>query len=93
VFGARTITHVWYAHLSELARELHEGSSEHVHVTAGRRLGKSGMANGCNHLHIGLLLDGQVEQYWGTYLLEDDVRKVLCGWSAGVRLPADEPGA
>ncbi len=85
--GDRTITHVWYAHLSEVALELHEGSGELIHVAAGQRLGRSGTANGSPHLHLGMLLDGDVSQSWGTFLLEDDVRRVLCRWSKGKRLP------
>jgi murein DD-endopeptidase MepM/ murein hydrolase activator NlpD len=85
--GDRTITHVWYAHLSEVAIEVHEGSGELIHVEAGQRLGRSGTANGSPHLHLGMLLDGDVSQSWGTFLLEDDVRRVLCGWSKGKRLP------
>jgi murein DD-endopeptidase MepM/ murein hydrolase activator NlpD len=86
-FGERTITHVWYAHLSALVREIHEGSGELVHVAAGARLGTSGTANGLAHLHLGMLLDGEVEQTWGTFLVEDDVRSVLCRWPATTRLP------
>jgi len=87
-FEGREITHIWYAHLSELAREVHEGGAENVHVAAGARVGKSGSANGCAHLHVGMLLDGEVEQHWGTFLLEDKVREVLCGWPARTSLPA-----
>jgi len=85
--GDRRVTHVWYAHLSALAREVHEGSGEVVHVAAGRRLGTSGFANGCAHLHLGLLLDGEVEQHRGTFLLEDKVRTVLCGIAPRTMLP------
>jgi murein DD-endopeptidase MepM/ murein hydrolase activator NlpD len=88
-YRGRMVTHVWYAHLSELAREVHEGSGETVHVAAGVRLGKSGQANGCQHLHLGLLLDSEVEQYSGTFLAEDEVREVLCAWPASTRLPGD----
>ncbi len=86
--GDRRVTHVWYAHLSEVAREVHEGSAELVHVRAGERLGRSGSANGSPHLHLGMLLDGEVDQSWGSFLLEDEVRAVLCSMQKGKRLPA-----
>ena len=89
-FGDHEITHVWYAHLSEIAREVHEGSGELVHVSAGARLGRSGSANGSPHLHLGMLLDGRTDQAWGTFLLEDDVRKVMCAWGKGRRLPTSD---
>ena len=85
----RTITHVWYAHLSELERLQREGERPRMHVEAGERLGVSGTANGSPHLHIGMLLDGVVDQRWGSFLLEDDVRKVLGGWRTGARLPRE----
>jgi murein DD-endopeptidase MepM/ murein hydrolase activator NlpD len=87
IHGKRTITHVWYAHLSKLVYRQAQGAPERIHVAAGSQLGVSGIANGSPHLHLGLLLDGEVAQYWGTYLLEDAVREVLGGWRAGQRLP------
>ena len=79
----RQITHVYYAHLSRLAHLQPEGATPRRHVEAGELLGISGVANHSPHLHIGLLLDGEVEQYWGTFLLADDVRKVLGGYRNG----------
>lgn len=88
----RRITHVWYAHLSALDVEHREGELPRRRVAAGERLGKSGVANGSWHLHLGLLLDGDVSQDWGTFLREDEVRAVLGGerapLRAGSRLPA-----
>jgi murein DD-endopeptidase MepM/ murein hydrolase activator NlpD len=81
------ITHVYYAHLSELAFEQPEGAKRRRHVEGGERIGTSGVANGSWHLHVGLLLDGEVEQTWGTFLLEDEVRKVLGDLRKGARLP------
>lgn len=86
-FGDRTITHVWYAHLSELAFEQAQDAKPRRRVKAGEYLGKNGKANGMWHLHLGLLLDGDTSQGWGTFLLEDDVRKVLCGMREKGRLP------
>lgn len=83
-----SITHVWYAHLAELAFEQAEGVTPRRRVAAGELLGKSGRANGMYHLHIGLLLGGETSQSWGTYLLEDEVREVLCGLRHKSRLPA-----
>lgn len=79
----RQITHVYYAHLSKLSHLQPEGATPRRHVEAGELLGISGVANHSPHLHIGLLLDGEVEQYWGTFLLADDVRKVLGGYRNG----------
>jgi hypothetical protein len=87
-FEGRRVTHVWYAHLSALERIQREGDLPRARVEAGEKLGVSGRANGSPHLHIGMLLDGEVEQRWGTFLLEDDIRKVLGGYRTGARLPA-----
>lgn len=86
----RAVTHVWYAHLSELAFEQpeREAGERGRRVSAGERLGVSGVANGSWHLHLGLLLDGDTAQRWGSFLLEDDARRVLCGLRARQRLPA-----
>jgi hypothetical protein len=90
--GDRKVTHVWYAHLSELAFEQPRLFSKNRRVVAGARLGTSGVANGSWHLHLGLLLDGDTSQRWGTYLLEDEARKVLCGLRARQRLaPMPKP--
>jgi murein DD-endopeptidase MepM/ murein hydrolase activator NlpD len=81
------ITHVYYAHLSALAFEQAEGASPKRHVGAGEPIGTSGIANGLPHLHLGLLLDGQVEQDDWTFLLrEDEVRLALGGYRNGDRL-------
>jgi murein DD-endopeptidase MepM/ murein hydrolase activator NlpD len=83
----RQITHVYYAHLSKLAHLQPEGATPRRHVEAGELLGTSGIANHSPHLHIGFLLDGEVEQYWGTFLLADEIRKVLGGYRNGDILP------
>lgn len=88
--GDRKVTHIWYAHLSELAFEQPRLFSKNRRVVAGERLGTSGVANGSWHLHLGLLLDGDTSQRWGTFLLEDAAREVLCGLRARQRLPAME---
>lgn len=86
-FEGRRITHVWYAHLSALDVEQHEGALPRRRVAAGERLGISGVANGSWHLHLGLLLDGDVSQSWGTFLREEAVRAVLGGQREGRRTP------
>jgi murein DD-endopeptidase MepM/ murein hydrolase activator NlpD len=86
-FKGRSITHVYYAHLSKLAVALHEGDAPRVHVEGGDYLGESGRANGSPHLHIGLLLDNEVEQTWGTFLLESEIREVMGGLGSKARLP------
>lgn len=85
-FRGRKITHVYYAHLSKLESVQHEGDSPRRHIEAGEVLGVSGIANHSPHLHIGLLLDGEVEQYAGTFLGASDIRKVLGGYRNGDRL-------
>lgn len=86
-FGARKITHVYYAHLSGVETVQAEGAAERRHVSAGERLGTSGVANGAWHLHLGLLLDGHVEQDDWTYILrEDEVRAALGGYRTGDRI-------
>jgi murein DD-endopeptidase MepM/ murein hydrolase activator NlpD len=87
-WNGHRITHVYYAHLSALAFHQPEGAPARRHVQGGEWIGTSGVANGMWHLHIGLLLDGEVEQYWGTFLVEDQVRAVLGGYGKGARLPA-----
>lgn len=83
----RRITHVYYAHLAELATLQHEGEMPRRHVEGGELLGVSGVARGSPHLHIGLLLDGETAQaYFGTFLLADEIRKVLGGYRNGQRL-------
>jgi hypothetical protein len=57
-------------------------------VQAGDAIATSGIANGLPHLHIGLLLDGHVEQDDWTYILrEREVREVLGKWANGAHLP------
>jgi murein DD-endopeptidase MepM/ murein hydrolase activator NlpD len=88
----RQITHVYYAHLSALDYAQAEGSKERRPIEGGERLGLSGVARGSPHLHIGLLLDGEVEQYSGTFLFENEIRELLGGFKNGKRLPS-EPAA
>src|SRR5580704_1763957 len=56
------ITHLYYAHMSGLEFTQPESATPRRHVAAGDRLGTSGIANGVWHLHLGMLLDGRVEQ-------------------------------
>jgi murein DD-endopeptidase MepM/ murein hydrolase activator NlpD len=87
-WGARKVTHVYYTHLSRVEHEQAEGARERRHVRAGERIGVSGIGNGTPHLHLGLLLDGEVEQDSWTFILrEHEVRKVLGGLRNGSRLP------
>jgi len=83
------ITHVYYTHLSAIEVEQHEGAKLRHHVEAGDAIGTSGVANGMPHLHLGLLLDGHVEQDDWTYILrESEIRAVLGKWANGAHLPA-----
>jgi murein DD-endopeptidase MepM/ murein hydrolase activator NlpD len=82
------ITHVYYAHMSALDVTQPEKTAPPArrHVAAGEALGTSGIANGVWHLHLGLLLDGQVEQDDWTYILgEAEVRAALGGYRNGQR--------
>jgi murein DD-endopeptidase MepM/ murein hydrolase activator NlpD len=82
------VTHAYYTHLSELRYAQAEGSETPAHVRAGELLGKSGIGRGMPHLHLGLLLDGQVDQAsWSSLLREDQVRVVLGGYATHARLP------
>ncbi len=86
-WNGRRVTHVYYTHLSSLATVQHEGDAERKHVEAGELLGVSGIGNGVPHLHIGLLLDDDVEQdSWSTILVEGDIRKVFGGYKNGERI-------
>lgn len=85
----RQITHVYYAHLSELEYHQAEGATERIRIEGGERLGISGKARGSPHLHIGLLLDGEVEQYAGTFLFEDEIRELFGGFKNGRSLPKE----
>ena len=85
----RRITHIYYAHLSKLEHIQPEGQSPRMRVEAGDLLGTSGVANGSWHLHLGFLLDGEVEQTWGTFLYDDEIRKVMGGYRNGNRLPKE----
>lgn len=85
--NGRSITHVYYAHLSAVAFEQKEGAAKKRHVAAGEPLGTSGVARGVPHLHLGLLLDNQVEQDDWTYILrEGEVRTALGGYANGESL-------
>jgi hypothetical protein len=82
------ITHAYYTHLSAIEVEQHEGAKLRHRVEAGDAIGTSGIANGLPHLHLGLLLDGHVEQDDWTYILkEGEVRVVLGAWANGKHLP------
>ena len=84
----RKITHVYYAHLSAVELEQSESTTKKRHVVAGEPLGTSGVARGVPHLHLGLLLDGEVEQDDWTFILrEGEVRSALGGYTNGETLP------
>jgi murein DD-endopeptidase MepM/ murein hydrolase activator NlpD len=81
------VKYVYYTHLSRLVSIVKESDTEKKHVDGGERIGVSGIGNGAPHLHVGLLLDGNVEQdSWDTLLVEGDVRKVFGGYRNGERL-------
>jgi murein DD-endopeptidase MepM/ murein hydrolase activator NlpD len=87
-WGVHRVTHVYYTHLSKVETEQAEGETTRKHVEAGERIGVSGIGNGVPHLHLGLLLDNQVEQDSWTFILrEGDIRKVMGGYRNGELLP------
>jgi len=87
-WGSQKVTHLYYTHLSKLTSEQAEGATERKHVEAGEQIGVSGIGNGVPHLHLGLLLDDQVEQDSWTYILrEEAIRKVMGGYKNGELLP------
>ena len=85
--ASRRVTHVWYAHLASVEIAQAVGARPRAHVEGGQMLGVSGFANGAPHLHLGMLLDGDVSQDGGTFLGEDEIRVVLGRLSARGRLP------
>jgi murein DD-endopeptidase MepM/ murein hydrolase activator NlpD len=88
-WGEQKITHVYYTHLSKVETEQKEGAEKRKHVVGGERIGVTGIGNGTPHLHLGLLLDNQVEQDSWTYILrEGDIRKVMGGYKNKEQLPA-----
>ncbi len=84
----KKITHAYYAHLSAVAFEQPESAKKKRHVEPGEALGTSGTARGVPHLHLGLLLDNEVEQDDWTFILrEGEVRTALGGYTNGEVLP------
>ena len=83
-FGTHRVTHAYYTHLSAVVTVQPEASPTKKHVSAGERIATSGVANHVAHLHLGLLLDDEVEQDSWTFILrEDEVRRVLGGYRNG----------
>jgi hypothetical protein len=86
--GQHRVTHVYYTHLSAVVTLQPESSATKKHVAAGERIATSGIGNHVPHLHVGFLLDGQVEQDSWTFILrEDAIRDVMGGYRTGERLP------
>jgi murein DD-endopeptidase MepM/ murein hydrolase activator NlpD len=87
--GTHRVTHVYYTHMSRLEFEQAEGAPVRRHVEAGELLGVSGIGNHVAHLHLGVLLDGVVEQdTWDGILREGDIRALFGGYKNGELLPA-----
>lgn len=87
-WGEHRVTHVYYTHLSKLENEQAENAGTRKHVAAGEKIGVSGIGNGTPHLHLGLLLDDEVEQdNWAFILREQEIRKVMGGYPNGALLP------
>lgn len=88
-YRGKRITHLYYAHLSAVDLPQAENAPVRQHVNAGERLGISGIANGVAHLHLGLIVDGRVDQeYYVDVLREWEVRELLGGYKKNERLPA-----
>jgi len=87
--GEHRVTHVYYTHMSKLLVDQPEGAPVRRHVEAGELIGVSGIGNHVPHLHLGLLLDGLVEQdSWDGILREGDIRKLFGGYKNGELLPS-----
>lgn len=87
-YRGHQITHLYYAHLSAVATLQPEEAPVRRHIAAGEPLGVSGIANGVLHLHLGLILNGRVDQeYYADVLREWEVRSVLGGYQKNERLP------
>lgn len=87
-WNGHKITHVYYTHLSAVVTNQPESFAQKKRVVAGERIATSGIGNGVPHLHLGLLLDDQVEQdSWEFILREDAVRAVMGGYRNGETLP------
>jgi murein DD-endopeptidase MepM/ murein hydrolase activator NlpD len=83
------VTHAYYTHMSRLEFDQPEGAPARQHVEAGELIGTSGIGNHVAHLHLGLLMDGLVEQdSWIGILREDDIRKLFGGYKNGDLLPS-----
>jgi murein DD-endopeptidase MepM/ murein hydrolase activator NlpD len=90
--GHHRVTHVYYTHMSQLVFDQPEALRPRRHVEAGERIGTSGVGNHVPHLHLGVLLDGLVEQdSWDGILTEGDVRALLGGYKNGELWPAFHP--
>jgi murein DD-endopeptidase MepM/ murein hydrolase activator NlpD len=82
------VTHVYYTHMSRLEVEQADGAPVRHHVEAGQLIGTSGVGNHVAHLHLGVLMDGLVEQdSWDGIMREDDIRKLFGGYKNGELLP------
>ena len=88
LWRGKRITHAYYTHMSDLRFTQREGArDDRLHVEQGQLLGVSGIGNGMAHLHLGLLLDGKVEQdRWDTMLRPGEIAALL-GARNGMRLP------
>ena len=72
----------------DYARQTGFGVVKDRAVAAGEKLGVSGIGNGVPHLHLGLLLDNEVEQDSWTFILrEGEIRKVMGNYKNGELLP------
>jgi murein DD-endopeptidase MepM/ murein hydrolase activator NlpD len=88
----RKVTHVYYTHLSKVETTQAENAEKKKHVEAGEKIAVSGIGNGVPHLHLGLLLDNEVEQDSWTFILrEGDIRKVMGNYRNGELLPLPPP--
>jgi murein DD-endopeptidase MepM/ murein hydrolase activator NlpD len=91
-WGDQKITHLYYTHLSKLAYGQAESATERKHVDAGEQIAISGIGNGVPHLHLGHLMDDQVEQdSWKYILREDGIRKAMGGYKNGELLARRAP--
>jgi murein DD-endopeptidase MepM/ murein hydrolase activator NlpD len=83
-WGDHRVTHVYYTHLSRVDTTQAEGAPVRKRVEAGEYIGTSGIGNGVPHLHLGFLLDNEVEQDSWTFILrEGEIRKLMGSYRNG----------
>ena len=56
-YNGRTAYYMWYTHLSSIVFNVKDGSALTTHVTAGQKIGASGIGANSAHLHFGIIIN------------------------------------